>query len=213
MTLIPNPLITRLADELEPVRPMHGHQGFAWVILATALTIAMVALWHGLWNGPLRGEASAIFFVANGLIALLGFASGRAVVRMAMPRVGARHDGPRWVLAALAVLPITALFLIAQQDVGGHQFHAEDGLHCFLSGLMSSVAVAGVLIVWLRRGAPVAPNIAGFYTGVCAGAFGSFAFGLSCSFDTMSHLGIWHVAPVAVSALLGRLCVPTLIRW
>lgn len=212
MTRNPN-LITQLADELVPVRPMRGHEGLAWVMVATALTIAMVALWQGLWNGPLIGEAAPIFFVANGLIALVGFASARAVVRMATPRVGARQDGARWVLGALAVLPATVLLLVAIEGFAGHPLHAEDGLHCFLSGLMSSVAVAAALIVWLRRGAPVAPNIAGFYTGVCAGAFGSFAFGLSCSFDTISHLGIWHVAPVAVSALLGRLCVPTLIRW
>lgn len=212
MTRNPN-LITQLADELVPVRPMRGHQGLAWVMVATALTIGMVALWQGLWNGPLIGEAAPIFFVANGLIALVGFASARAVVRMATPRVGARQDGARWVLGALAVLPATVLLLVAIEGFAGHPLHAEDGLHCFLSGLMSGVAVAAALIVWLRRGAPVAPNIAGFYTGVCAGAFGSFAFGLSCSFDTISHLGIWHVAPVAVSALLGRLCVPTLIRW
>ena len=212
MTRNPN-LITQLADELVPVRPMRGHEGLAWVMVATALTIAMVALWQGLWNGPLIGEAAPIFFVANGLIALVGFASARAVVRMATPRVGARQDGARWVLAALAVLPATVLLLVAIEGFAGHPLHAEDGLHCFLSGLMSGVAVAAALIVWLRRGAPVAPNIAGFYTGVCAGAFGSFAFGLSCSFDTISHLGIWHVAPVAVSALLGRVCVPTLIRW
>lgn len=212
MTRNPN-LITQLADELVPVRPMRGHEGLAWVMVATALTIGMVALWQGLWNGPLIGEAAPIFFVANGLIALVGFASARAVVRMATPRVGARQDGARWVLGALAVLPATVLLLVAIEGFAGHPLHAEDGLHCFLSGLMSGVAVAAALIVWLRRGAPVAPNIAGFYTGVCAGAFGSFAFGLSCSFDTISHLGIWHVAPVAVSALLGRVCVPTLIRW
>lgn len=212
MTRNPN-LITQLADELVPVRPMRGHEGLAWVMVATALTIAMVALWQGLWNGPLIGEAAPIFFVVNGLIALVGFASARAVVRMATPRVGARQDGARWVLGALAVLPATVLLLVAIEGFAGHPLHAEDGLHCFLSGLMSGVAVAAALIVWLRRGAPVAPNIAGFYTGVCAGAFGSFAFGLSCSFDTISHLGIWHVAPVAVSALLGRVCVPILIRW
>lgn len=209
----PNPLIKQLADDLAPVRPMRGHQGLAWVMVATALTIAMVALWQGLWNGPLSGEAAPIFFVANGLIALVGFASARAVVRMATPRVGARQEGARWVLAALAVLPATALLLVAIEGFAGHPLHADEGLHCFLSGMMCTIAVAAVLIAWLRRGAPVAPNIAGFYTGVCAGAFGSFAFGLSCGFDTIGHLGIWHVAPIAVSALIGRYCFPAVIRW
>lgn len=62
-----------------------------------------------------------------------------------------------------------------------------------------------------RRAGP--PNAPGFYTGVAAGALGSLAYGLSCPFDAIGHLGIWHVAPVAVSAALGRLGVPVLIRW
>lgn len=153
------------------------------------------------------------FFRRRVLIALVGLASARAVVRMATPRVGVRQDGLRWLLAALAILPVTALLLAALEGaVGGHD-HATDGLNCFIAGTASGVGVAAALIIWLRRGAPVAPSLAGFYTGLAAGALGSFAHGLSCPFDTIGHLGIWHVAPVAVSAALGRIAVPALIRW
>ncbi len=213
MTRRTNPLIAQLAGELEPVRPLRMSHGFALVALATALTIAGVALLPGLWSGPQEGQAAAIFFIANGLIALAGLASTRAVVRMATPRVGARHDGSRWMLAALAILPVTALVLAGLEGrFAGHD-HSAYGLHCFLAGTASGVAVAAALVIWLRRGAPVAPNAAGFYTGVAAGALGSFAYGLSCPLDTVGHLGIWHVAPVVVFAALGRLAVPPLIRW
>jgi hypothetical protein len=213
MTRRPNPLIAQLTDDLEPVRPIRMAHGFALLAAATTITIVAVALWQGLWSGPVRGQAAAIFFVANGLIALVGLASARAVVRMAAPRVGARQDGSHWLLAALAILPLTALLLAALEGaLAGHD-HAADGLHCFLAGTASGAAVAAALVFWLRRGAPVAPNAAGFYTGVAAGALGSFAYGLSCPFDTIGHLGIWHVAPIAVSAVLGRLAVPKLIRW
>lgn len=213
MTRRPNPLIAQLADELEPVRPLRMGHGFALLALAAALTIAGVALWQGLWSGPMEGRAAAIFFIANGLIALVGLASARAVVRMAAPRVGSRQDGSRWLLAALAILPLTALLLAALEGtLAGHD-HAADGLHCFLAGTASGAAIAAALVIWLRRGAPVAPNAAGFYTGVAAGALGSFAYGLSCPFDTIGHLGIWHVAPVVISAALGRIAIPPLIRW
>jgi len=213
MTRRTNSLIGQLADELEPVRPLRMRHGFALVAVATALTVAAIAIWQGLWAGPAQGQAAAIFFIANGLIALVGLASARAVVRMATPRVGARQDGSRWLLAALAILPVTALLSAALEGaVAGHD-HAADGLHCFLAGTASGVAVAAALVLWLRRGAPVAPNAAGFYTGIAAGALGSFAYGLSCPFDTVGHLGIWHVAPVVVSAALARLVVPALVRW
>ena len=213
MTPEPNPLIVQLADDLEPVRPIRMAHGFAALALATALTIVAVALWQGLWNGPVAGEAAAIFFVANGLIALVGLASARTVLRMASPRVGSRNDGSRWLLAALAILPVTALLLAVFEGALGSHDHAADGLHCFFAGTASGAAVAAALVFWLRRGAPVAPDAAGFYTGVAAGALGSFAYGLSCPFDTVGHLGIWHIAPVAVSAVMGRVAIPALIRW
>lgn len=213
MTRRPNPLIAQLADELEPVRPLRMLHGLALVMVATLLTIATIAQWQGLWNGPAEGQAAAIFFIANGLIALVGFASVRTVVRMATPRVGVRQDGLRWLLAALAILPVTALLLVALEGAVGKHHHVADGLTCFIAGTASGIGVAAALVFWLRRGAPVAPYVAGFYTGVAAGAVGSFTHGLSCPFDTIDHLGIWHVAPVAVSAALGRLAVPALIRW
>lgn len=213
MTRPPNPLIAQLASELEPVRPLQLRHGLALVALATGLTIAVILLLQGLWSGLANGQAAAIFFIANGLLALVGVAAALEVVRMAAPRVGARHDGLRWLMAALAILPVTALLLVALEGTVAGHYHAANGLHCFLAGTGSGAGVAAALAVWLRRGAPVALKAAGFYTGVAAGALGSFAYGLSCPFDTTWHLGIWHVAPVAVSAALGRFAMPALIRW
>jgi hypothetical protein len=187
--------------------------GLTLVALATGLTIGVIVVLQGLWSGLANGQAAAIFFITNGLLALVGIAAAREVVRMATPRVGARQDGLRWLMAALAILPVTALLLVALEGtVAGHD-HAANGLHCFVAGTGSGAGVAAALVVWLRRGAPVALKEAGFYTGVAAGALGSFAYGLSCPFDTTGHLGIWHVAPVAVYAAMGRIAVPALIRW
>lgn len=209
----PPAIIAQLAADLEPVRPLRIAHGLGLAALAFGLTLAIVSFRQGLWTGPLRGQATAIFFVANGLIALAGLASARAVVRMAVPRVGARNDGSRWLLVALALLPLTAMVVGALEGtLAGHD-HAIGGLHCFLAGTASGMLVAAALVMWLRRGAPVAPKVAGFYVGVAAGALGSFAYGLSCPFDSIGHLGIWHVAPVVASAALGRSIVPTLIRW
>ncbi|OYX52020.1 MAG: RNA polymerase subunit sigma [Sphingomonas sp. 32-66-10] len=154
-----------------------------------------------------------MFFVANALIGLVGLVAALAVIRMAGPRVGARQDGARWLLAALAILPMTAVILAAiEGQIDWHE-HATHGLECFVAGTGSGALVAVALVAWLRRGAPVTLNIAGFYTGVATGALGSFAYGLTCPVDSIGHLGIWHVAPVALSAALGRFIVPHWVRW
>ncbi|WP_439539660.1 DUF1109 domain-containing protein [Sphingomonas sp.] len=213
MTRPPSPLIAQLASELEPVRPIRMAHGIALAALTVLATIGLIALTMGLWSGPMRGEAAAMFFVANALIGLVGLVSALAVIRMAGPRVGARQDGARWLLAALAILPMAAVLLaMIEGQIDWHE-HATHGLECFVAGTCSGSLVAAALIIWLRRGAPVAPRVAGFYTGVAAGALGSFAYGLSCPIDTIAHLGIWHVAPVAVMAGLGRIFVPRWVRW
>lgn len=213
MTRPPSPLIAQLASELEPVRPVRMAHGRVLLALSVLATIGAVTLGRGLWSGPLRGEAEGMFFVANTLIGLVGLASALAVIRMAGPRVGARQDGARWLLAALAILPLAAVLLAAIEGRIDWHEHAAHGLECFIAGTCAGSLVAAALIGWLRRGAPVAPKVAGFYTGVAAGALGSFAYGLSCPVDSIGHLGIWHVAPVAAMAGLGRLFVPRWVRW
>lgn len=213
MTRPPSSLIAQLASELEPVRPVRMAHGRALLAFSVIATIGVVALARGLWSGPLQGNAAELFFVANALIGLVGLVSALAVIRMAGPRVGARQDGARWLLAALAILPMAAVLLAAiEGQIDWHE-HATHGPECFVAGTASGALVAVALIAWLRRGAPVAPNVAGFYTGVAAGALGSFAYGLSCPVDSIGHLGIWHVAPVAAMAALGRIFVPRWVRW
>jgi hypothetical protein len=79
--------------------------------------------------------------------------------------------------------------------------------------LLTSLVSGSAMVWWLRRGAPVSPQRAGLQTGLAAGALGTFAFGLSCDYDTVAHLGVWHVVPVVLATLAGRLIVPPLVRW
>ena len=213
MNRVPNPLIAELAEDLEPVRPLRLIHGVILVALAALATIMAVELIDGLWRGMLDGRAAPFYFITNGMLALLGAAAALAVVRMASPHVGNTHDGARWSFAMLGLLPVTAIIMLALQGSFTEVLHDRYGVECFASGTAFGLITAGVLTMWLRRGAPVSINSAGWYTGIAAGAIGSFAFGLACPIDTVGHLGIWHIAPVAVSAVLGRLIVPTLVRW
>ena len=87
------------------------------------------------------------------------------------------------------------------------------GLECMILGSLTGLLVFAALAFWLRRGAPVSVQAAGLFAGIASGALGSFAFGLACPLDGMVHFGLWHVAPVAVCGILGRLVLPRLIRW
>ena len=213
MNRVPNSLIDDLADDLAPVEPIRLSHGIALVALSAAATVTLVELLDGLWRGIVSGRASGVFFIVNGMLAMVGAASAVAVLRMASPRVGNTHEGARWSSAMLFLLPLTALAVLGVGGMTTALFDDPYGAGCFLAGAAFGLVTAAALVLWLRRGAPVSLNAAGTYTGIAAGAIGSFAFGLACPIDTIGHLGIWHVAPVALMALAGRFAIPPLVRW
>jgi hypothetical protein len=208
-----NSLIQQMADDLEPVRPLLMRDGILLVVAAVALTLLGVALLPGLWRGLWMGDASMFFIVTNGLLLILGCAAASSVLQMANPRVGNQHDGPRWASLMVAVLPVAAIVSLL-----GHEHPMEPltdtyGFKCFGAAMLASLLTAVTLVLWLRRGAPVAPATAGMHLGIAATALGSAAYGLACPLDGAVHLGIWHVAPVMLGALIGRFALPPLLRW
>ncbi|MHA7820098.1 MAG: NrsF family protein [Erythrobacter sp.] len=212
-------LIAALTEDVTPVKRVSALQGATLVAFATfAASLASVVIF-GFWTGMVTGEASAMFWIANGLLLLLGAASTSALVASALPRVGARSSAPAWGAAMLGVIPLAALISLfsveATHDHTAGTF-ADSTLwywECTTYGIVAGLLVAIAAIMFLRRGAPVAIERAGWLTGVAAGALGSVAYGITCPLDTIVHVGIVHVAPVAISAVLGRLVVPPLIRW
>lgn len=213
MNRVPNPLIEQMAAELKPVRAVKLRDGLTITALAVLVTILGVELFDGLWRGILEGQASPFFLIANGLLLVLGISSAHSVLTMATPRVGNSHEGPKWAMAMATVLPLAAFAALLGHDHGSSPLNDPYGMVCFGSGLVASVLTAGVLLFWLRRGAPVSPNTAGLHVGVASTALGSVAYGLACPLDGVVHLGIWHVAPVVVGALIGRFALPPLLRW
>lgn len=206
-------LIAELTEDLTPVRAMKARDGMLLAGLAGAVTVLAVWLVAGLWDGIVTGEASAFFVVTNGLLLVLGIAAIAAVVSLASPSVGNRHDGPKWALSMVAILPVAALFTLVGLGEGLGAAVDAYAFHCLASGTAASALTFVALTYWLKRGAPVSVETAGLFAGIASGAIGSFAYGLSCPIDGVMHLGLWHVFPVAIAGLIGRLVLPRLIRW
>lgn len=213
MNRVPNPLIEQMVADLKPVRTLKIRDGAVLTALTLLVTVLAVELFDGLWRGIMAGQASPFFLIGNGLLLVLGIASAHSVLSMATPRVGNSHDGPKWAMAMAAVLPLAAFVSLAGHDHAGSALNDPYGLACFGASLVASVLTAGTLIMWLRRGAPVSPEMAGLHLGVASTALGSVAYGLACPLDSVTHLGLWHAAPVVVGALIGRYALPPLLRW
>ncbi|MFZ9394443.1 MAG: NrsF family protein [Erythrobacter sp.] len=207
-------LIAGLTEELSAVRVFRKRDGIALLAVSALATLVGVELSEGLWRGILTGEPAPFFWVTSGLLLGLGLAASGVVIAMASPSVGQRHDAPRWASAMLGVLPLAALVSALSGPEGVTALTLDDhASHCLQASLVASLASGAALVLWLRRGAPVSLEKAGWLAGIAAGSLGTLAYGISCTVDSVTHLGIWHVAPVALTAFVGRLVVPPLVRW
>lgn len=210
----PNNLIASLVDDLRPVRAMRMVDGLALVASAGAITVVLTILLLGLRPDVADGQFQPLFLFANGLFLIVGLATALAAVGMGMPRVGHSSQGWKWVVAMGSLLPATAVIMLASRTepmplalVTNHE------VKCVAMGLALSLLTATALIGWLRRGAPTSAERAGWLVGLASGSTGIFAFAFHCPFDSFYHVGLWHVLPVAIGAVLGRLIGPRLIRW
>ena len=207
-------LIAQLVDGLEPVRPLRLSSGLGFAFAGLGVIVATVALLFGVRPDVIAGHFDPVFLLAAGLFLLLGLSSAVTVVVMSRPHVGSDHGGWVWAAAMAALLPLAAAIIgIGRGASVFSATAAEHGLDCLAMGSAFAVMTFGVLVWWLRRGAPTSPERAGLLTGVAAGSFGIFAFSLHCVYSDIVHIGLWHSAVVVVSAVVGRIAVPQLIRW
>ncbi len=206
--------IDALVEGLEPVRPVSARRGIGMTLLPFAAAIFMVGLQFGFRPDIMAGAPHPIVMIRGGMLLLLGFASLAAVVAAARPGVGQSSHGWRWALAGAALFPLTSLVLsIANGGFPADDMHSPNGPWCLKISVMSGLAIGGMLTLWLRTGAPTALDRTGWLVGLAAGAFGAFAYGLHCPSTTVYYVGLWYTAAVGLCAILGRLIVPSLIRW
>ena len=210
----PNQLIATLVDELRPVRAMRARDGLTFAASAATITVALTIGLLGLRTDVAQGQFEPLFLFANIVLLIIGLGCAIAAVKMAMPRVGHSNHGWKWAVAMAGLLPVAALIMLASGTepmpaalVTSHE------LKCVAMGLALGLLTAAVLVHWLRRGAPTSAERAGLLVGLASGAVGILAFGFHCPFDSFYHVGVWHMVPVAIGGVLGRLLIPPLLRW
>jgi hypothetical protein len=207
-------LIAELVAGLQPVKPLRFAEGFGLTLLVAALSTLASVAWLGLRADLGAGAVNPLHLISTGLYLGLGVAASMTVVVMSRPCVGTDHSGWTYAAAMAALLPVAGLIV---GIVGGHDLLGAEslthGLDCFVKGGAASLGVFAALAWWLRRGAPTAPDSAGMVAGVAAGSFGAFAFSLSCADNDIVHIGVWHSAVVLAAGALGRMVMPSLVRW
>ena len=127
----------------------------------------------------------------------------------------AGHPDPVFLLTSGLFLLLAAaaswrVLEMGQPFVGNHR----DGWvwAAAMAALLPASALLTMAIGWAGGIAPTLDSD-GVTCEMIDDRIGFFAAALNCPHDDIAHIGLWHGATVVVSALLGRLLLPRLIRW
>lgn len=207
-----DPVLAGLVGELQPTAPLRRSMGALLFGIGGMAALLSVALGLGIRPSILAGRIDAIFLIAGGLFLLLGISAATTVIGMAQPQVGNRHKSRRWAAAMAAVLPAAAV-LVRVLNPASLKSQTPGSVMCVGMSVTLGLIVVAALAVWLRRGAPTNPALAGMLIGVSGGSIGAFVFAFHCPCDDLFHVAIWHGAAVVVSGLIGRAVLPRFLRW
>ena len=207
-------LIDQLAREAGPVRPLAPplRRVPGWMAVALGFALAMV------WAiGPRPDLAERLiearFLFEQGAALATAVAAAVAALALTMP------DASR-LWRYLPVIPGAAW--LATLGIGCARDWAQmgpDGLRltpdpeCFgYIALIGSLPLL-VLVLMLRRGAPLRPSWTLGLAALAAAAIGNFALRLFHMQDAALMVLVWQLGSVALIAAIAALCGRSILRW
>jgi hypothetical protein len=206
--------IDALVAELVPVKRVVPRDGMMVTLALATVASLIVAVHYGLRTDIVAGHPEPMVVLRCGALLLLGTASALAATTSARPSVGAVSNGWLWALGAALLFPVSALFVALREGaIPVWEIMHPTPVYCLTISAVSAIGIGAGLTAWLRKGAAVAANRAGWLVGLAAGAFGTFAYSIHCPSVSIHYVGVWYSLTVASAAGLGRLVVPRLIRW
>lgn len=208
-------LITQLSGDL---RPVPAGRLRSWLLYATGagaiLAFTIMVPWIGL-RSDLPGAFAYPIFWAKFFytLAFLGFGLWSAE-RLSRP--GGNMRAP--VLGAIALVALTALagivqLMTASPDQLSGLIIGHTALVCPVYVVTLSVPLFIVITLVMRRLAPTNLTLAGFASGLAAGAASCWVYAFHCGESGLPFIAIWYTAGILVVALVGAALGRYLLRW
>lgn len=134
-------------------------------------------------------------------------ALSRPVARLALPR--------RMVAAVMAAMASVGLGAMLLTPAGGRlaALLGHSSLDCPWNVLALSLPGLGAALWALRGLAPTRPRAAGAAAGLLAGALGAAGYSLSCTEASPAFVAVWYTLGIVLTALLGAVIGPRVLRW
>ncbi len=207
-------LIRRLAQNVEPVRPLPNPWIRTAVWLGVSVPYLVVVMIIMTPQQHLSAMVSDPRFVIEQISALsAGLAAAVAAFATIIP-------GYRRRLLLVPLLPFVVWFTsLGQgclQDLARHGVQASLLPHdplCFLFIVLFGAVPGIAMVVMLRRGAPLTPRLTAAIAGLAAAGIGNFALRLVHPEDVSVMMLVWHVGGVFILSVLAGGAGHYVLNW
>ena len=207
-------LIDRLARESGPVRPLAppAQRVLGWLAVALGFAAAMV------WAIGPRPDLTerlleARFLFEQGAALATGITAAVAALALTLPDAARVW---RWVPVIPGAAWLGTLGLGCARDwaqMGPEGLRLTPDPECFFYiALIGSLPLL-VLVLMLRRGAPLRPSWSLGLAALAAAAIGNFGLRLFHMQDAALMVLVWQVGAVALIAAIAALCGRSILRW
>lgn len=206
-------LIDMLARNAGPAPRALTWQRIVPAAMIGLVTSALIAI-GTLGTIPAQMYATAVPWTKLAYAAALAIAGVWLSERLSRPAASA-YRPQRFALAVvLIMMVIGAIALLATPS--GARLDALLG-HSWLSCAWRVPVIslpALTITLWAMRGlAPTRLAAAGFAAGLLAGSLGAFGYSLSCPEASAAFVATWYTVGIGVSAALGAIAGPRVLRW
>ncbi len=208
-------LIETLVSDLKPVSPRAFPRGFVTAIsVSLAISLLLMLTLAGLRVDFPGAFTLPAFWMKSAYNFLIAIAALAAVYRIARPDGKA---GPifREIGVVVVVMALAAVSQLALSPPEAHRslILGRSALHCPFLIFAFAVPIFAAVFWWMRSAAPPDPRLAGFVSGLAAGAAGAWVYSWFCTENGMPFVLIWYSLGILLTGLLGRLLGPRLLRW
>ncbi|MCZ7496889.1 NrsF family protein [Agrobacterium sp. 16-172Ci] len=208
-------IIDQLAGDLKPVRAFALERRLAFVALpALGVSLLLMVVILGLRSDMNDAMTEPGFWVKSAYNVLLAVTAFFAVMRLARP------DGDRgglfaWLAVIFVAMAVIALVQLGFAVPGTYRtlILGSSALHCpfLIVAFALPLFIANFSV--LRRSAPADPRLAGFASGIAAGAAGAWVYSWFCTENGMAFVLIWYSLGILLTGIIGAFAGSRLLRW
>lgn len=203
-------LVDRLVADAHPVRRLWSPEVRLVVWLAIAVAVLIAPATRVLRDDLVLRLRNPAFVLEQGLMLVGAVFLGLEALRAAVPGQGA---GRASTIVGWGALGLALIWMLREPVHGGWSVDTflDVGRPCIWRAVAWGAVPWIVLLIALRRGAPLARRRAGVLAGAATWALVCPALRVCCQTDELLHLSVFHALPLVAGAALSAALAPILL--